>query len=82
MLVYDFVNTDGAFAGRVDFSPVGFGVKTPAPNRFVGSRVRGVLVFPYTPGTQVSVGLHVLFVTADGGDEANSLNPYVVTYPQ
>lgn len=82
MLIYHFVNTDGAFAGRVDFSPVGFAVKTPSPNRFVGSQVRGVLLFPYTPGTSVSVGVHVLFVTADGSDETNSLNPYVVTYPQ
>lgn len=55
-------------------TPVGLNAAART-DTFGGSRVRSTVLYPYTPGGQVSVGVHVVFLSHDSAD------PFVVSYP-
>ncbi|MET9026879.1 hypothetical protein ABZW96_14875 [Nocardia sp. NPDC004168] len=79
-LTYDLVNTQGATGMEVTLTPVGLNSKSTTSS-FGGSRASKTVIYPYTTGEQVSVGVHVKFLTSHGVQD-NSANPFIVSYPR
>ncbi|WP_280446374.1 hypothetical protein [Nocardia brasiliensis] len=79
-LTYDLVNTQGATGMEVTLSPVGLN-SASSSSTFGGSRASKTVIYPYTAGDQVSVGVHVKFLPPHGIQD-NSANPFVVSYPR
>ncbi|MFE7796889.1 hypothetical protein [Nocardia sp. NPDC057440] len=79
-LTYDIVNTQGATGMEVTLSPVGLNSESSS-STFGGGRATKTVIYPYTAGDQVSVGVHVKFLTPHGVQD-NSANPFVVSYPR
>ena len=79
-LSYNFVNTQGATATEITLTPVGLNSES-ATYSYGGNRASGMVIYPYVEGEQVSVGLHVVFLTPFGVQD-NSANPIVVSFPR
>lgn len=79
-LTYDIVHTQGATGMEVTLSPVGLN-SASSSSTFGGGRATKTVIYPYTAGDQVSVGVHVKFLTPHGIQD-NSASPFVVSYPR
>lgn len=79
-LTYNLVNSQGATATEITLTPVGLNADSKTRS-FAGNSAYGMELYKYTPGAQVSVGIHIVFLTPSGVQN-NSRHPYVVTYPK
>lgn len=79
-LSYTFVDTQGATATEITLTPVGLN-SDASTYSYGGNRASGMVIYPYVEGEEVSVGLHVIFLTPVGVQD-NSANPIVVSYPR
>lgn len=77
---YDFVNTQGAVSTEITLTPVGLNAD-PSTQFHGGNHATGMVIYQYVEGEQVSVGLHVVFLTPHGVQD-NSAKPIVVSYPE